>query len=398
MKRGTDIPLQRKVYSFLGMVLFYQQFIENCFSIVKRLFGLTTGMTIPRGRGRRKKFQRKLSAADWTDECRQAFQQLKRALLAQVPLAHPNFSVPFLLSVVASTNGLGAVLSQVPADRSTARPIAFAGKSLNHAQSKYPAHRLEFFALKWAACDKFHHWLRGHQFTVWTDNNPLTHILSKARLDACEQRWIAKLAPFEFEIKYIPGPKNVVADALSRELFARPNTFHQLTLVPYGDLLAEAAAVCPHGVQEACRWSAHPIDKTPECGQPILSQCAAFVQGGTLSLREVAAVFHAHSQRDSRVCPHTLLLPQFSQTVLASDQIGSEVLSHDVLMEKQRGDNVLSRVILYVERGRRPSRRERVKEPVKAVKLLIGWDRLAMRDGVLYKVVKNAVRKKKSYL
>lgn len=35
------------------------------------------------------------------------------------------------------------------------------------------------------------------------------------RLDACEQRWVAKLAPFEFDIQYIPGPKNVVADALS---------------------------------------------------------------------------------------------------------------------------------------------------------------------------------------
>ena len=43
-----------------------------------------------------------------------------------------------------------------------ARPITFASKSLSYAQSRYPVHRLEFLALKWAVCDKFSHWLRGH--------------------------------------------------------------------------------------------------------------------------------------------------------------------------------------------------------------------------------------------
>jgi len=136
-------------------------------------------------------------------------------LLDQVLLAHPNFNEPFLLSVDASSNGLGAVLSQVPSNGTMARPIAFASKSLTYAQSRYPAHRLEFYAMKWAICDKFHHWLCGQKFTVWTDNNPLTYFLSKAKLDVCEHRWVAKLAPYQFDIKYIPGPKNIVADESS---------------------------------------------------------------------------------------------------------------------------------------------------------------------------------------
>lgn len=273
MEPGTNVPSQQKIRSFLGMVVFYQQFIESSSSIARPLFGLTTGNKGPRGKGwKGQHAQRKLSADDWTDECRQAFQQLKQALMDQVVLAHPNFSEPFLLSVDASSNGLGAVLSQVPAGGSTARPIAFASKSLSFAQSKYPAHRLEFFALKWATCDKFHHWLRGHQFTVWTDNNPLTYILSKARLDACEQRWVAKLAPFHFDIKYIPGSRNVVADTLSREPFVQPSTFHRLTRVPYEELLAEATALCAHGVQEAFRWSARSFGEAPTDSRPIISQ------------------------------------------------------------------------------------------------------------------------------
>ena len=85
----------------------------------------------------------------------------------------------------------------------------------------YPTHRLEFLALKWAVCDKFSHWLKAKHFTAWTDNNPLSYILTKPRLDACEQRWVAKLAAFTFDLKYVPGVKNTVADALSRGPFVQ---------------------------------------------------------------------------------------------------------------------------------------------------------------------------------
>ena len=120
----------------------------------------------------------------------------------------------------ASVDGLGAVLSQVPPDGKIARPVAFASKTLSSSQLNYPAHRLEFLALKWAVCDKFSHWLKGAKsFSVWTDNNPLTYILTQPKLDACEQRWVSRLAAYSFDLNYVPGPKNVVADAVSREPF-----------------------------------------------------------------------------------------------------------------------------------------------------------------------------------
>lgn len=155
------------------------------------------------------------------------------ALLNNVILAHPDFSKPFILSTDASSDGLGAVLSQVTPGDERACPIAFASKTLIKAQSNYPAHRLEFLALKWAVCEKFSHWLKGHVFTAWTDNNPLAHILTKPKIDACGQRWVAKLAAYEFDIKYVPGPKNVVADALSREPFAGKGISERLISEPY---------------------------------------------------------------------------------------------------------------------------------------------------------------------
>ena len=71
--------------------------------------------------------------------------------------------------------------------------------------------------MKWAVSEKFHEYLYGSQpFEVFTDNNPLTYVLTSAKLDACGQRWVAKLANYNFSIKYRCGVSNTEADALSR--------------------------------------------------------------------------------------------------------------------------------------------------------------------------------------
>ena len=81
----------------------------------------------------------------------------------------------------------------------------------------YPIHKLEFLALKWAITDKFHDYLYGgNTFEVYTENNPLTYVLSTAKLDAYSHRWVARLANYNFNIHYRSGISNVVADALSR--------------------------------------------------------------------------------------------------------------------------------------------------------------------------------------
>lgn len=119
-------------------------------------------------------------------------------------------------------DGLGAVLSQIVDGELKPRPVAFASKFLSQSQARYPAHRCkEFFALKWAVCDKFAHWLNGARFTVLTNNNPLTYIMTNSKLNTCEQWWVPKLAPFDFDLKYIPGSQNIPPDLLSREPFVK---------------------------------------------------------------------------------------------------------------------------------------------------------------------------------
>jgi len=96
------------------------------------------------------------------------------------------------------------------------RVIAYASRSLSESERRYPAHKLEFLALKWAVTDKFAGYLRGARFTVKTDNNPLTYVMKSAKLDACGQRWAAALCDYDFDIFYKPAAGMKDADALSR--------------------------------------------------------------------------------------------------------------------------------------------------------------------------------------
>lgn len=67
---------------------------------------------------------------------------------------------------------------------------------------------MECSALKWVVCDKLHHYLYGNQFQVVTNSNPLTNILSKAKLDPTGQRSVAAIAIYNFQISYRSGHLN----------------------------------------------------------------------------------------------------------------------------------------------------------------------------------------------
>ena len=57
---------------------------------------------------------------------------------------------------------------------------------MSKSEQNYDTHKLEFLALKWSVTSRFHEYLYGGTFDVYTDNNPLTYILTSAKLDAIE--------------------------------------------------------------------------------------------------------------------------------------------------------------------------------------------------------------------
>ena len=205
-------PTPKTVYdvrSFLGFVGYYRRFIKNFSRITKPIREVITGLENQSKRSAKKTY------IEWSDAADVAFEHLKAMCVSTPILAYPDYQLPFTLHTDSSTDGLGAVLYQKQDGK--LKVIAYASRSVSKAESNYPAHKLEFLALKWAVCEKFHEYLYGSKsFEVFTDNNPLTYVLTSAKLDACGQRWVAKLANYNFSIKYRCGVSNTEADALSR--------------------------------------------------------------------------------------------------------------------------------------------------------------------------------------
>ena len=62
--------------------------------------------------------------------------------------------------------------------------IAYASQNLSKLEKRYHSSKLEFLALKWSICKSFYEYLYGGKFEVYMDNNPLTYVLTTAKLDA----------------------------------------------------------------------------------------------------------------------------------------------------------------------------------------------------------------------
>ena len=130
-------------------------------------------------------------------------------------LAYADYTKSFVLHTDTSTMGLGVVLYQKQEDGKE-RVIAHASRTLNKSERNYDMHKLEFLALKKAITERFHKYLCGATFGVFTDNNSLTYILGTTKLDAMGHRWVASLGPSNFTLHYKPGKLNSDVDALSR--------------------------------------------------------------------------------------------------------------------------------------------------------------------------------------
>ena len=61
----------------------------------------------------------------------------------------------------------------------------------------------------WAVVEKFHEYLYGSTFDVYMDNNPLTYILTMAKLDAVSHQWVASLANYNFQLYYQAAKTNI---------------------------------------------------------------------------------------------------------------------------------------------------------------------------------------------
>ena len=191
----------RELRRFVGMCSYYRRFIPQFSTLARPLHDLT----------------RKEATFEWTADCEQSFQSLKKKLVEAPVLAYPSFQKPFILETDASGIGLGAVLSQPQPDQKS-HPIAYASRSLSASERNYSITELETLAVVWAI-SHFHAYLYGHEVTVFTDNSAVRAVLETSNPTGKYARWWNQVYASgiqSIKILHKSGKSNVNADALSR--------------------------------------------------------------------------------------------------------------------------------------------------------------------------------------
>ena len=191
---------QIELLRFLGMVNYYRDYIPRMASTAEPLYRLTS-------KGKDWK---------WDDEEEKAFRELKRSL-AEFPntLSFPDWNRELYLQTDASSVAVGAVLMQRNKE-SKLMPIAFSSSGLTNSQKNYSAGELECWALI-AASRKFRKYLQAaDKIHFISDHNPLSWLRRQKDPRHKFARWIQELESFDYEVEYIKGASNYVADYLSR--------------------------------------------------------------------------------------------------------------------------------------------------------------------------------------
>jgi hypothetical protein len=173
--------------------------------------------------------------------------------------------------------------------------------------------------------DKCHEYLYGSKFEVNTDNNPLTYIFNKAKLNTVGHRWVASLSNYDFNLTYRAGKDNGDADLLSRIQPETKQMFHDAI-----------KAVC-----STCVVSA------------------------------------------SNPCIETVLL---TQIVNIDDSLVSDVdISAIDWHEEQNADPDIRRVKTLLQIVHKPTKRKTSLESEGVRKYLRDWDKFTFKDKILYR-------------
>jgi hypothetical protein len=183
-----------EIRSFLGLAGYYRRFVEGFSHLAMPLTRLT----------------QKGVKFEWSEECEQSFQELKRRLVSAPILTIPDGSGGLIIYSDASKKGLGCVLMQ------HGRVVAYASRQLKPYEQNYPTHDMELAAVVFAL-KIWRHYLYGVQCEIFTDHKSLKYIFTQKELNMRQRRWLELIKDYDLTIKYHPGKANVVADALSRK-------------------------------------------------------------------------------------------------------------------------------------------------------------------------------------
>ncbi|CAI7788972.1 unnamed protein product [Closterium sp. NIES-53] len=192
------VPTDRnRLRAVLGFLNYYRKFVPK-FS--KRVAPLN-------------QLLRESTAWKWgADEVR-ALKELLRAVKTEPVLVLPKRDQPFVPYTNWSSLGIEAILCQDTEQGE--RVVAFAIRSCSPIEVNNNSYEGEGLAAIWAV-NHFRVYLQGNPFTLVTDHQPLTWLMTNQTLTGRNARWTMQLQEYDFKIRHRPGKTLQHVDGLSR--------------------------------------------------------------------------------------------------------------------------------------------------------------------------------------
>jgi hypothetical protein len=203
----ADIPMPdntKKARSLLGKGVFFASFTPKYSDLVAHLPDMTKSTFV-------------WDPDKWKHDYVQEYKDFIKGLQDACELFYPDYSLKWILRTDASMLGVGAVLLQVkilPDGSTQLQPIAFIAKKFSEQAAKWATIEQEAYGIFYAV-QQLAYYLVGKDFIIETDHANLQWM--EASIVPKIVRWRIFLQSFTYLIKHISGPKNWLADWLSRE-------------------------------------------------------------------------------------------------------------------------------------------------------------------------------------
>lgn len=224
MQKIREWPVPKnynEVQRFLGLVQYLAQFLPGISAYTSPLASIT----------------RNGAAFQWRPIHERCFQLIK-AMACKAPILKPidpSIDEPIWVVCDASVAGVGAWYGQGPTWE-TSRPAGFMSKKFSTAQLNYRVHEMETIAIM-EALMKWEDKLLGRRINIVTDHESLQFFKKQKNMSSRQMRWMEFFSRFTYDIQYIDGDLNVVADAFSRyymseavETLAKPHDYVNVDL------------------------------------------------------------------------------------------------------------------------------------------------------------------------
>ena len=231
----TDVPCPTnaaQLQQLLAAMSWIRGFIPNYAVLVAPLQDvLNCALALTTKRNKQQAARIDLESVGWEEAHTAAFERMRTAVAESVRLAHPRADTVFCLFCDASDQAWGGILTQVsqedfdsglPPEAWSHQPTAFVSARYSGAALNWGTSCREGYACI-GSIKRLHYLLeRPRGFALFSDHTALRHIFSpdvavtsqvtRGRL----ARWRLFLQGYFYTFHYLPGPRQVWADMLSR--------------------------------------------------------------------------------------------------------------------------------------------------------------------------------------